>query len=118
MIVLGAFFWHQNSNDADGSSRSVLSKGAELVAEVKGKIAREDFVRSAGKLNDQETAFYGKIVDQDGGPVVGAKVVGGAQFNTMIASGVRNYKTYSNEVGPVLRPELMEIKLWRRDVKK
>lgn len=67
---------------------------------------RAQQILAAATANDEETAFYGRVIDQDGNPVGGAKVVGGAQYNTFVTQGVRNYKTFTDEAGNFTFPKI------------
>lgn len=118
-ILVGGilFFWPIAPGYNSAPARSVVSKGVELIADTKVNVEKTNLIRKLAAANEQEGSFYGRVLDQDNNPVVGAKIIGGAQYNNFISEGLRSYKTFSDTNGefvfPKIKGEDFECEPWK-----
>lgn len=106
-ILFIAYFLLPPSPDKPVSpDRSVFRMPVETVSDIKDLAERAILLKKVGELNEQEIAFYGRVIDQDGNPVAKAKIGGATLYNDMLSHGKRDYDAMSDANGNFVFPSI------------
>lgn len=101
IIALAVYLWPsstqiETSQDSPINNFSGVGQANPPSAQ---KVSRAEAQKTIGQMNEQSIAFYGRLIDQDGNPVVGAKIGGATLYNNMVSYGKRSYDAVSDSDG-------------------